>query len=389
MSTQQRPLWVVLMIPGVLGLIAILVFSVTREFLQGDGHFSSRSPTVSRPGGSAGIIPPSKGGEGGEAVFVPTSTLPEAPAIVPSGSATATMLFVGDIMLDRNVRTRSLKAGTRAYPFQKLPENWFDQADYAVANLEGPVTAQRRPPEKSIDFQFEPVVIDALAATGIDAFSQANNHALDQGNAGYQDSTAALRAAGFLVFGHQVQDGDISFATTTVNGIKIALMGWNTTDNPMDRADASAAIQRAQAQADIVIAYLHWGPEYQDRPARAEVETAHWLVDRGLDAVIGGHPHWVQGMSLYKGKPIVWSLGNFVFDQDFSVETKQGMAVKLDVNANGILSLQPIPLQIIASQPSPVLGADLQTRLDRLAEISDEPLRTAIKQGFVPIAPAN
>lgn len=80
----------------------------------------------------------------------PTSTSVVAPSPDPKPNR-ASLLFVGDIMLDRNVRLRSLEAGTRGYPFAKLPPGWFDAADYAVANLEGPVTALRRPPEKSID----------------------------------------------------------------------------------------------------------------------------------------------------------------------------------------------------------------------------------------------
>lgn len=310
-------------------------------------------------------------------------------ALIPPASSTATILFVGDIMLDRNVKNRSVAAGSRSYPFQKLPSGWFDTADYAVANLEGPITPVRRAPEKSIDFQFDPAVVSALKATGIDAFSQANNHGLDQGSAGYQDSTTALREAGFLAFGHQVQDGDISYATTTINGIRVAFMGWNTTDNPMDRVQAKIAIDHAIAESDVTIAALHWGPEYRNRPAADQVDTAHWLIDQGLDAVIGGHPHWVQGIGVYKGKPIAWSLGNFIFDQDFSVETRQGLAVKLTLDKDGVISLEPIPLQINVSQPQVVEGDERQKRLDQLAKISDVdsggPLwMEVIKNGLIP-----
>lgn len=303
--------------------------------------------------------------------------------IFVASSTTATILFAGDIMLDRNVKARSLAAKSRSYPFARLPADWFNSADYAVANLEGPITPVHRAPEKSIDFQFDPDVISALQATGIDAFSQANNHGLDQGSAGYQDSVAALRSAGFLAFGHQVQDSDISYATTTINGIRVAFMGWNTTDNPMDRVQAKIAIEHANAEADLIIAYLHWGLEYQDLPSRDQTDTAHWLIDQGLDAVIGGHPHWVQGLGSYKGKPIVWSLGNFIFDQDFSKETKQGMAVELTIDKEGIVQIIPIPIQIDRSQPRVVTELERQTRLDALSRISDESLQEMIRAGKV------
>lgn len=365
-----------------LGLIALAVFLCVRLAMTDVSSMGDlgREPTLAQ---DRVADRSDEDGEGGD-----PQTAPAPAQAVPSATPTATLLFVGDIMLDRNVKTRSLRAGTRAYPFQGLPDGWLNQADYTVANLEGPVTPVRRPPEKSIDFQFDPEVIPALQETGIDAFSQANNHGLDQGNAGHQDSAAALREAGFLVFGHQVQDGDVSFATTTVNGIRLAFMGWNTTDNPMDRTEAALAIQRAKTQADVVIAYLHWGPEYRATPAAAEVETAHWLIDQGVNGVIGGHPHWVQGLGTYKGAPIVWSLGNFVFDQDFSVETKQGMAVKLEVTSKGITRIEPIPFQIPASQPTLPTDVERQRRLDRLADISDADLRDAIRKGAVDLPSA-
>ncbi len=271
--------------------------------------------------------------------------------------AEARILFVGDIMLDRNVAARMKAADDSAYPFRKLPSGWFDSFDYAVANLEGVVTDKRRPPEKSIDFQFDPSVIPMLKEQGLDAFSQANNHSLDQGAVGYADSVRRLREAGFLVFGHQVRDDVMSLATTTVKGIRIAFLGFNTTDNALDRAAAAPVLAQAASSSDVVIAYMHWGIEYQDTPDPASVELSHWLIDHGVDAVIGGHPHWARGFSSYKGKPIAWSLGNFVFDQDFSERTRQGLAVALTVT-KGSISMESIPVQIDKSQPRIVEGEE-------------------------------
>jgi poly-gamma-glutamate synthesis protein (capsule biosynthesis protein) len=272
-------------------------------------------------------------------------------------------------MLDRNVAKRTKTSGDPAYVFKKLPVGWFDSFDYAVANLEGPVTDKRRPPEKSIDFQFDPSVIDVLKAQGFDAFSQANNHALDQGSIGYTDSVRRLREAGFLVFGHQVADDEIALATTTVNGIRFAFLGYNTTDNPLDREDAKRVIEEIRSQIDQIVVYMHWGAEYKDHPEASTKELAHWFVDQGVDVVIGGHPHWVQGMEMYKNKPIVYSLGNFIFDQYFSKETQEGLAVELEFGKNGV-TVKPIPIRLDESQPRLVEGEELKTRLEALAKIS-------------------
>lgn len=322
---------------------------------------------------------------------IPTSRPQEIP-IKEGLSATSTestqqersvdLLFVGDIMLDRGVRLRSVRAGTRSHPFLRLPEGWLSEPDLTIGNLEGPVTDQRRSPEKSIDFLFDPEVLPALKNQGFDLFSQANNHALDQGRLGYEDSIRRLREAGFLPFGHQVQDGSIALTTSTVEGIRLAFLGWNTTDNPLEKDEARQAIQLAQQQADHLIAYVHWGPEYRDRPHPNEVALAHWLVDEGVDVVIGGHPHWVQGISRYKGKMIAWSLGNFVFDQDFSVPTKQGLALRLSI-AQTKMRVELHPVRIPLSQPELEEGAAKQERLDALAKISDVDLQDDVSRGVL------
>jgi poly-gamma-glutamate synthesis protein (capsule biosynthesis protein) len=312
-----------------------------------------------------------------------TSTVSLVPkAIDTPEQSTVSLLFVGDLMLDRRVRERSLAAKDVSYPLRRLPIDFFSSVDFAIANMEGSVTDRRRSPEKSIDFQFDPAVLPMLKAQGIDAFSQANNHALDQGTIGYEDSVRRMRETGFLVFGHQVHDDGIALATTTIKGERFAFLGFNTTDNPLDRQIASSTIANARVQAEHVIVFMHWGTEYRDRPDTSSVEIAHWLIDHGVDIVIGGHPHWVQGVSTYKNKPIIWSLGNFVFDQDFSVQTRQGMAVKLVFDGDR-LSVEPIPLQIDASQPRMVEGEERLNRLDTLAKISDPDLVDGIKAGMV------
>ncbi|MCE9586405.1 CapA family protein [Candidatus Uhrbacteria bacterium] len=318
-------------------------------------------------------------------VGVPTLATTTAPiyfaGIDTPEQSSIRLVFVGDIMLDRNVKERMRIAKDLAYPFRKLPAGWFNSFDYAVANLEGALTDKRRAPEKSIDFQFDPAVAPILKTQGIDAFSQANNHALDQGNPGYADSVRRLREAGFLVFGHQVQDDAISLATTTVQGRRLAFLGFNTTDNPIDRDAASQSITLAKQQADTVIVYMHWGTEYRDKPDASSVELAHWFIDNGVDIVIGGHPHWAQGFSTYKGKPIVWSLGNFVFDQDWSAQTRQGLAVEIEIGDR--IVVKPIPLQIDASQPRIVEGEERAKRLEALSKISDATLAKQIRDGVV------
>lgn len=326
-----------------------------------------------------------------EGLAIPGLSTSTAP-IVHGGIETpvdsrVSLVVVGDIMLDRTVRDRMRIAKDPNYPFLKLPVDWFESFDYAIANLEGPVTDRRRPPEKSIDFQFDPSVIPVLKAQGIDAVSQANNHALDQGKIGYDDSVSRLRSAGILVFGHQVEDDAISLATTTIRGRRLAFLGFNSTDNPVSRSDAFLSIELAKQQADTIIVYMHWGTEYRDKPDTSSVDLAHWLIDQGVDMVIGTHPHWVQGISSYKDKPIVWSLGNFIFDQDWSVQTRQGLAVEIELGKKVLV--KPMPFQIDESQPRLLEGEERAQRLEALAAISDPALAEQIRAGVLTFSHAS
>lgn len=312
--------------------------------------------------------------------FVPTlDELPEPAARTePVG-----LLFVGDVMLDRTVATRILTAKNDRYPFFKIiDDRRFTDADVQVMNLEGPVTDRRAPPEKTIDFMFDPRFVKVLKEVGFDAASQANNHSLDQGRAGADDSRRRLLEGGFITFGDEVRDDEVALATTTVRGRRLAFVGFNSASDKIDDDAAAATMKLARRSADTVIAFMHWGEEYRSHPLPKEEDRARWLIDRGADMVIGSHPHWVQSIATYKGRPIVYSLGNFVFDQDWSAETKKGLAIRARVSDTEI-AFDLYPVQIDKSQPHFVDGEARDDRLRELASLSDPSLTHQILQGSV------
>lgn len=295
------------------------------------------------------------------------------------------VLFLGDIMLDRTVRRRINNSKDPYYPFRKLESSggFFRGQDLVVGNLECPLSSAYLAPEKEIDFACDPAFAPVLKDVGIDALSQANNHALDQGRKALETSKRLISDAGIAVFGDQVQDDEKS-AMTVVRHEKggVALLGWNTTDNELDRDESLLALMTATTTADYVIVFMHWGSEYRVRPNASEVELAHWFIDQGADAVIGSHPHWMQSVEVYQNKPIVYSLGNFIFDQDWSHETQNGLAVKL-MFGDEYNELELWPVAIPASQPYFQTGAARQTRLDRLADISDPGIQDGIRRGVI------
>ncbi len=295
------------------------------------------------------------------------------------------LMFLGDMNFDRNVATRS--KSDKSYPFLKIAgtENrFFSGQDLIVANLEGPVTAKRLAPDKgNVDFMFDPKILDVLKKYNISAVSQANNHTYDQGGAAAQASRDAIKRAGLAVFGDQVKD-DEAHALTIVESRarKIALLGFNITDNALDKKEAAQDIASAKMQADYTVVFMHWGAEYQAKPNKTQIDLAHWFIDQGVDAVIGSHPHWMESVEAYRNRPIAYSLGNFIFDQDWSAETNLGLAAGLILNEQGS-ELHLFPIQITKSQPRLLTGTDRQTRLDYLASISDPSLSSQIKQGVI------
>jgi len=299
----------------------------------------------------------------------------------------ATMLFTGDIMLDRNVAARIKKSGTDDYAFQKIrgKENrFFRGQDLVVGNLEGPIASKRQAPNKGeVDFMFDAKFVKVLKAVGFDAVSQANNHASDQGAAAARASAALLTAGGLVPFGDQYGDGpDVAYTIIERRGKKIALVGFDAFTKKLDRQAAGKSLSQARAAADFVVVFVHWGAEYQAKPNKDQVELGRWFVDNGADAVIGSHPHWMQSLGVYKGRPIAYSLGNFVFDQDWSQETDFGLVAGLVLNKRGS-ELHLFPVKIANSQPALLTGKDRQARLDRLASISDKNLSSQIKQGVL------
>ncbi|MBU0540728.1 CapA family protein [Patescibacteria group bacterium] len=308
-----------------------------------------------------------------------TAELPTAPDVKRSAS----LVFVGDIMLDRHVLERINQTKDDTYPFHKImTDARFTSADVQIANLEGPITNVRRPPVKSIDFAFDPRFAVVLRQIGFDAVSQANNHTFDQGRAGQEDSRHFLQDAGIEVFGDELEENNASLATLFVHGRRVSLVGFNSVSDMVDRKSAADVMNKARQDADSVVVFMHWGEEYRDHPTRSQEEFGRWLIDNGASIVIGGHPHWTEGIALYKGKPIVYSLGNFVFDQDWSKETMQGLAVKV-LLSDEETQIELNPIQIDKSQPHFVDGAEREDRLREIASLSDTALTSQILQGHI------
>ena len=286
----------------------------------------------------------------------PTPTATPRP---PAG--TWTLTAVGDIMLSRNVLRKMEAYGSYRHPFTQTADI-LRAADLTVANLEGQVSDNVTLSSDPHTFSFvsPAAVLDGVRWAGIDAVSLANNHTLDYGTGALADTMRALEGYGIGHFGAG-RDRESSYEPRIfdINGQRVAFLGFTDLSNvgypdPSLPTPAPAyspervaeVVKAASERADVVIPYFHWGVEYVATPNSRQRSLAHAAVDAGADLVIGAHPHWVQTTERYKGKLIAYSLGNFVFDQMWSRETRQGVVATFTFAGSQIVGVRYTPILI-------------------------------------------
>jgi poly-gamma-glutamate capsule biosynthesis protein CapA/YwtB (metallophosphatase superfamily) len=263
-------------------------------------------------------------------------------------TTTATFLAVGDIMLSRNVAGSMAKANNPLLPFSQL-KDLLRSTDFNFGNLESPLSGRSDyNPTGSLVFNAPPAYAVGLKEYNFQMLNLANNHALDQGEAGVSYTEKFLDENGLSHIGtgknlDQAWQGKV----ITINGIKIGFVGASysslndggkATNNFVARIEDVArlkkSIENLKQQADFVVVTMHAGTEYTREPNEPQVALAHAAIDAGADIVIGAHPHWVQTTEQYKGKYIFYSLGNFIFDQMFSQDTREGLTLKITLESS-------------------------------------------------------
>ncbi len=244
-------------------------------------------------------------------------------------SSSVSLLGFGDMMLDRNVKKQIDLHGTE-YLFGSIAgkeKQFFRTVDIVSANLEGPFASYRRPTSKEIAFRFDPALIPMLTDYQFSLFTLANNHSYDMGRDGFEEAKTYLREAGIHFYGSEYAVDDNSLFIEKVGDTRIAFIGLNDTETPLTMSQILPLIERAKKEADSIVVNIHWGIEYKEVSSARQRSLAHALIDEGVDVIIGHHPHVVEEMEIYKDRPIFYSLGNFIFDQYFSVPTQQGLGV--------------------------------------------------------------
>lgn len=298
-------------------------------------------------------------------VFAVPTTAP-SPSPPPTPSATAdtrpvTVAITGDLMLGRSVNDRILATGDR-FPFNGTAD-YLRSVDLTVGNLECVVSRLGQPvPNKPFHFRADPRSFERLQAAGFDIVSLANNHSGDYGSSAYADMLAQLPAAGLSPLGggmtrakaHQpvirtVRSTTVGFlAYCEIGPMSFAAGPTSPGHAWLESAAMRSDIAALRPQVDYLVVFTHWGVEYQQSQSAHQRAVARAAIDSGADFVVGSHPHVVQPSEAYGGGQVVYSLGNFVFDQMYSADVRRGNVL--------ILVLQGPRLVQWALRPSFITG---------------------------------
>jgi len=273
-----------------------------------------------------------------------------------------TIIFAGDIMLSRTVNAKMEQYNDYSWPFLKTYET-INRADLVVANLESPFLqdSNYQVSTGSFSFKANPNSIFGLKLANLGLLSLANNHSLNQGKQGIIDTIEILEKNGIKFVGAGLnEEGARKPAIINIKGYNFAFFGYSyqndysvATTNRAGIANMDVKkmkndinlIKNTTNSPDFIIILMHAGTEYVTEPNWQQKEFARAAIDAGADLVIGHHPHWPQIFEFYENKPIIYSLGNFVFDQMWSEETRQGLLLETTWQ-NGLKSLKFIPTKI-------------------------------------------
>ena len=270
----------------------------------------------------------------------------------------ASIAVTGDVMFARKMPN---VLSFESSPFSGVSDV-TSNVDLLLINFENAATTSGDALKGDVPLKCDPSYVPLAKANNVTVAALANNHAIDYGITGMQDTLENLRNADITPMGAgNTEDEAHQAVVKDVNGRKITILNYMDSENfaeysyeAMPYANGSnpgySAYDSEDAQkqigenndSDLIVAYLHFGNEYSNSPNENQVKIAHELIDYGVDVVIGSHPHVTQGIEMYNGKPIFYSLGNFIFDQS-NTATHSAYFVQIDlVNDTGECTVYPI-----------------------------------------------
>jgi poly-gamma-glutamate synthesis protein (capsule biosynthesis protein) len=350
-------------VPFAVPLVAlVLIVAAVVGFRLGDRSGAAASGAFAGGASPSGAALALEGSAGGARQGAPS------PRATPSPSRGRLVIHgTGDVSLDPSYLP---VFGSRGYGWAWSGlDGLFRRDDLTLINLECPATHVSAPVSKQFVFRCDPAALPAAKAAGVEVANQSNNHAFDQGAQGLLDSLKQIRRAGLVPVGAGANQAQALRAVLfELNGWRVAVVGIDEVidpeyevagpDSPGTAAGhdfplALQAVRDAARRSDLVVVMIHWGVELDARPRDYQVQEGHRLIDAGADVIYGGHSHRLQPMETYRGHPIFYSLGNFVWPR-YSAGGSTTAVAEVTVSTKGRIRGRLLPASI-ASDGHPVL----------------------------------
>ncbi len=294
-----------------------------------------------------------------------------------------TILLAGDMMLARGLE-KLMKEKSIYYPFQNIVQ-LLRGVDIVFANLEGSVVENSRNfIDNEWEFSFHPNVLEAVKWSRINLFSLANNHTTDLGKDGLEETKSWLQEYQI----HFISSPLLPSSETKYHlfyGKKTVFLAFNRVLPFIDfREEIIKEVQKTRQSnpEKVIFVSMHWGNEYELNSSSEQRELAHQIISAGADIIVGHHPHVVQGIELIQGKPVFYSLGNFIFDQQFLPETREGLLIGTVIERDQ-LTFRLFPIKKIDGQPMLMNKKEAEIFLENLAQRSSMRLWKSIKKGII------
>ena len=295
-----------------------------------------------------------------------------------------TISAAGDVTLGRDANASYTNSIENEVANQKSNYSYFmqnvkplfEKDDLTIINLEAPFTTAAIMADKQFRFKANPAYTEILKQGSIEAVNLANNHMFDYLDQGYWDTVSTLSAADIGYFGYEHQ------YIKEIKGIKVGMAGFRGWDNSKQKKnEIKKAVDSLREQgADLVITSFHWGDEAQYVPNQVQKDLGRYCIDIGVDLVLGHHPHVIQGIELYKGKSIVYSMGNFCFGGNKNPSDKDAFIYQHSFGfKDNVLQAeagQVIPVSISSVknrnnyQPTPLTGTELDRVMNKIKDCS-------------------
>lgn len=268
------------------------------------------------------------------------------------GKNLITLIATGDVIPARSTNFQTTQRNDFTWPWQKTADV-LKSADITFINLETPLMQNCQLINEGMSFCGSSKHIEGLLFSGVDVASLGNNHTANYGKPGLDETKKLLEDNGILVTGLNgpVFKDAPSYVIKEVKGIKFAFLGYtDISKTPLvssaDENKIMLEVAEAKKNADVVIVQYHWGTEYITPPEERQKFLGRLTIDAGADLIIGNHPHWIKPIEFYNGKLITYAHGNFIFDQEWSQKTKEGMVGKYTFDGKNLVDVEYLPVEI-------------------------------------------